>query len=126
HTARVVLATGVRGNARELHVPGEERDTVFHRLYSPKHYRDEDILVVGGGNSAVEAALALAEQNRVTLSYRGPEFTRVFKDNRRKLNAALEAGRIRLIFRSRVKRFDEGICALDVEGSGITPAKFDH
>src|SRR5207245_5561620 len=57
HGTRVVLATGVRGNARELHVPGEERDTVFHRLYSPKHYRDEDILVVGGGNSAVEAAL---------------------------------------------------------------------
>src|SRR5205807_6488454 len=82
---RLVLATGQRGNARELHVPGEERDTVFHRLYSPKHYRDEDILVVGGGNSAVEAALALAEQNHVTLSYRGPEFTRVFKDNRKKL-----------------------------------------
>src|SRR5882724_11845118 len=126
HTTRVVLATGVRGNARELHVPGEERDTVFHRLYSPKHYRAEDILVVGGGNSAVEAALALSQQNQVTLSYRGPEFTRVFKDNRKKLKAAMEAGRIRVIFRSQVKRFDDGMAALEVEGAGVSPIKFHH
>src|SRR6266566_623999 len=126
HTARVVLATGVRGNARELHVAGEERDTVFHRLYSPKHYRAEDILVVGGGNSAVEAALALSQQNQVTLSYRGPEFTRVFKDNRKKLKAAMEAGRIRVIFRSQVKRFDDGMAALEVEGVGVSPVKFHH
>src|ERR1700680_3384055 len=61
--ARVVLATGQRGNARKLDVPGEDRENVHHRLYSPKHYKNEEILVVGGGNSAVEAALALAEQN---------------------------------------------------------------
>ncbi len=126
HSTRVVLATGQRGNARELHVPGEDRDTVFHRLYSPKHYAGEDILVVGGGNSAVEAAVALAGQNRVILSYRGPEFTRVFKDNRRKLRAATEAGRIRVIFKSQVKRFDNGMCSLEVEGAGATPVKFDH
>src|SRR5207244_4158281 len=100
-TPRVVLATGQRGNARKLAVPGEDRDTVFHRLYSPKHYRDEDILVIGGGNSAVEAVLALCEHNRVTLSYRGQEFIRVFKDNRRKLTAARESGQIKVIFRSR-------------------------
>jgi NosR/NirI family nitrous oxide reductase transcriptional regulator len=123
---RVVLATGQRGNARKLSVPGEDRETVHHRLYSPKHYKDEEILVVGGGNSAVEAALALAEQNRVTLSYRGTEFTRVFKDNRRKLMAAVESGRIRVIFRSQVKRFDEGMCALQVADGGITPVKYDR
>src|SRR5882724_7589053 len=100
---------------------GEDLDTVFHRLYSPKHYRGEDILVVGGGNSAVEAALALADQNRVILSYRGPEFTRVFKDNRRKLREATEAGRIQVIFNSQVRRFDDGVCALDIEGAGPTP-----
>jgi len=120
---RVVLATGQRGNARKLNVPGEDRENVHHRLYSPKHYKDEEILVVGGGNSAVEAALALAEQNRVTLSYRGSEFTRVFKDNRRKLTAAVESGGIRVIFRSQVKRFDDGTCALEVEDSGVTPVK---
>src|SRR5260370_37495970 len=58
---RVILASGQRGNARKLAVPGEERETVHHRLYSPKHYKDEEILVIGGGNHAVEAALAPAE-----------------------------------------------------------------
>jgi thioredoxin reductase/polyferredoxin len=123
---RVVLATGQRGNARKLNVPGEDRETVHHRLYSPKHYKDEEILVVGGGNSAVEAALALADQNRVTLSYRGSEFTRVFKDNRRKLTKAVDGGRIRVILRSQVKRFDEGMCALAVEDGVMTPVKCDR
>jgi NosR/NirI family nitrous oxide reductase transcriptional regulator len=123
---RVVLATGQRGNARKLGVPGEDRENVHHRLYSPRHYKDEEILVAGGGNSAVEAALALSEQNRVTISYRGSEFGRVFKDNRRKLTGALEAGRIRVIFRSRVKRFDDGMCALEVDGGGVVPVKYDR
>src|SRR5579864_5732441 len=92
HSLRVVLATGQRGNPRRLGVPGEDLEQVYHRLYSPKHYKDEDILVVGGGNSAVEAALTLAEQNRVTLSYRGTQFSRVFKDNRRKLDSAVAEG----------------------------------
>ncbi|MFQ5695802.1 MAG: NAD(P)-binding domain-containing protein, partial [Terriglobia bacterium] len=68
---RVILATGQRGHPRKLNVPGEDEERVYHRLYSPRHYRDEDILVVGGGNSAVEAALVLSERNRVRLSYRG-------------------------------------------------------
>jgi NosR/NirI family transcriptional regulator, nitrous oxide reductase regulator len=105
--ARIVLATGQRGNPRKLGVPGEDRQQVFHHLYSPKHYNGEQILVVGGGNSAAEAALALAEQNRVVLSYRGAEFTRLFKDNRRKLESAVASGRITLIFNSNVKRFGE-------------------
>jgi len=115
HALRVVLATGQRGNPRRLGVPGEDLEQVYHRLYSPKHYKDEDILVVGGGNSAVEAALTLAEQNRVTLSYRGSEFTRVFKDNRRKLDAAIADGKLRVFFNSRVTSFGGGECSLEVD-----------
>lgn len=115
---RVVLATGQRGNPRKLNVPGEDRERVYHRLYSPKHYHDEDILVVGGGNSAIEAALTLSEQNRVTLSYRGAEFARVFKDNERLLKQAIEAGRIRVILNSNVVRFEEDVCILAVNESG--------
>ncbi|HKW99153.1 MAG TPA: NAD(P)-binding domain-containing protein [Bryobacteraceae bacterium] len=115
---RVVLATGQRGNPRRLGVPGEEQEQVYHRLYSPRHYRDEDILVVGGGNSAVEAALTLAEQNRVTLSYRESQFTRIFKDNRRRLEAALKSGSLKVIYRSEVRHFGEGACTLEVKEAG--------
>src|SRR5262249_8195141 len=115
---RVVLATGQRGNPRQLNVPGEEREQVYHRLYSPKHYRDEDILVVGGGNSAVEAALTLAEANRVTVSYRGSELGRVFKDNKRKLDEAVQAGKVRIIFQSSIKEFGDGTYRLEIQEGG--------
>lgn len=115
---RVVLATGQRGNPRKLNVPGEEREQVYHRLYSPKRYHDEDILVVGGGNSAAEAALSLCERNRVTLSYRGSQFSRFFKDNERKLNEAVQAGKIRIILNSNVREFKEDTYVLQVQTDG--------
>src|SRR5206468_7521289 len=104
---RVLIATGQRGNPRQLGVPGEGRENVYHQLYSPRHYHNEDILVVGGGNSAVEAALVLAEQNRVRLPYRGDQFSRIFKDNQRLLNEAIAGRRIRPLLSSNVKRSEE-------------------
>ncbi len=115
---RVVLAIGQRGNPRKLGVPGEDRAEVYHRLYSPKLYQNEDILVVGGGNSAVEAALALSENNRVTLSYRGSEFARVFKSNAQKLKEAVGAGKIRVMYNSNVREFGAGTCKLEVNRAG--------
>ncbi len=126
---RVVLATGQRGNPRRLGVPGEGSERVYHRLYGPKGYHGEDILVVGGGNSAVEAALTLSEQNRVAISYRGSEFGRVFKDNKRKLNEAIAAGRITVLFNSTVKEFRDGACLLDIQEKSSTASAelpFDH
>ncbi len=102
---RVILAIGQRGNPRKLGVPGEENENVYHRLYTPGHYKEKEILVVGGGNSAVEAALVLCEQNRVILSYRKHEFSRLFKENRRKLRGALEKGRIQVLYGSNVLSF---------------------
>ncbi|MBM3802704.1 MAG: FAD-dependent oxidoreductase [Acidimicrobiia bacterium] len=104
---RVVLATGQRGNPRKLGVRGEDREQVYHRLYSPRKYRNENLLVVGGGNSAVEAAVTLSEQNKVRLVHRGSEIARVFKDNERKLNKAVAAGTIELLLHSTVAEFDE-------------------
>jgi len=115
---RVLLATGQRGNPRQLGVPGEEQERVYHQLYSPRHYQDEDILVVGGGNSAVEAALVLSEQNRVRLSYRGSEFARLFKDNERKLNQAVAEKKIELILNSNVKEFGAQQATLEVDRGG--------
>ncbi len=115
---RIVLATGQRGNPRKLRVLGEDRERVYHRLYSPRHYKNEDILVVGGGNSAVEAALVLAEQNRVRISYRASEFSRLFKDNDRKLNEAVAQKRIELIFNSNVREFREKEAVVEVDRGG--------
>ncbi len=101
----VVLATGQRGNPRKLGVAGESAANVHHRLYSPKQVQGSRVLVVGGGNSAVEAALTMSEANTVVLSYRGSEFGRIFKDNRRKLDRAIAAGRIEVLFHSTVTEF---------------------
>ncbi len=118
-TKRVVLATGQRGNPRKLNVPGEDREHVYHRLYSPRKYKKENILVIGGGNSAVEAAVTLSENNRVVLSYRGSEFSRIFKDNERKLNEAIAAGRVEPLLNSSVTEFGESEATLRInQGAG--------
>ena len=126
---RVILATGQRGNPRKLKVAGEERENVYHRLYSPRHYKNEDVIVVGGGNSAIEAALVLSEQNRVRLSYRGSEFSRIFKDNERKLNEAVAAKRIEIILNSNVKEFDDGKARIEIDRGGhqeTIEVPYDH
>ncbi len=104
---RVVLATGQRGNPRKLGIPGEEREQVYHRLYSPRKYKNENILVVGGGNSAIEAAVTLSQQNKVYLSYRKGEFSRIFKDNDAQLQAQIKAGQIEPILNSEITSFGE-------------------
>jgi NosR/NirI family transcriptional regulator, nitrous oxide reductase regulator len=115
---RVILATGQRGNPRKLGVPGEEHEWVYHRLYSPRHYRDEEVLVVGGGNSAVEAALTLAEHNHVRLCHRGGEFPLVFKDNAGKLDEAVAGKKIELLLNSTVKEFGERTAAIETSRNG--------
>lgn len=121
---RVILATGQRGSPRELQVAGEDRPNVYHRLYSPKNYQERNILVVGGGNSAVEAALALCAQNYVTLSYRGKEFTRLFKENRRRLEEAESVGRLRVLRESVVESL-AGPATLR-QGAQRLELPFDH
>lgn len=126
---RVILATGQRGSPRKLKIPGEEQERVYHRLYSPKQYVDEKILVVGGGNSAVEAALTLAEQNEVVLSYRGDQFYRLFKDNEAKLKEAVANGWIRAVLNSNVSEFGDGRATLRIAKDGRATTEqipFDH
>ncbi|MEE8154713.1 MAG: NAD(P)-binding domain-containing protein, partial [Phycisphaerales bacterium] len=129
---RVIIAIGQRGNPRKLGIPGEDREQVYHRLYSPGLYEDENILVVGGGNSAVEAALTLSERNNIVLSYRGEAFARVFKDNERKLDAAVVGGRIKVTFNSNVTEFGADEARLSIVRAGsageaeIQSVRYDH
>lgn len=110
HTANVVLALGGRGSPKKLGVPGEEDAKVHYRLLEPEELAGKRVLVVGGGNSAVESALALADFGgcaSVAISYRRHEFARCRAENRRRIAAAIASG---------------AVCALmATEVVGITP-----
>jgi thioredoxin reductase (NADPH) len=98
----VVLALGRAGNPRKLGVKGEELAKVMYRLIEADHYRDRKILVVGGGDSAIEAALGLACQpgNEVTLSYRKTAFHRIKERNAKRIEESIRLGKVRVIFDS--------------------------
>ncbi|MEJ8838605.1 NAD(P)-binding domain-containing protein [Ramlibacter sp. AN1133] len=107
HTARaVLLAIGRRGTPRKLEVPGEESPKVAYRLLDAQQYAGQRVLVVGGGDSALEAAIALSETSgtRVTLSYRGEAFSRVKLKNRMRLEQQQRSGRVQVVLGSRVER----------------------
>jgi thioredoxin reductase len=97
-TLRVVLAIGRRGLPRKLGVPGEEAPNVSYALLEPESYRGDRVLVVGGGDSAVEAALALSGEpgTDVRLSYRRDNFSRIKEGNRTRLETAESEDRIRV------------------------------
>jgi thioredoxin reductase (NADPH) len=105
----VVLALGRRGTPRKLGVPGEGLGKVTYRLIDAETYKDSDVLVVGGGDSAVEAAvgLALHGTNRVTLSYRKPEFTRLKDRNAKRLEEFRKRAAINILLGSNVKEISE-------------------
>jgi thioredoxin reductase len=106
HVARaVLLAIGRRGTPRKLDVPGEELPKVTYKLVDPTQYGGMHVLIVGGGDSALESAVTLAEQPStvVTLSYRSAAFARAKKKNRDKLEAARAAGRVSVLLESTVR-----------------------
>jgi Fe-S-cluster-containing hydrogenase component 2/thioredoxin reductase/CRP-like cAMP-binding protein len=94
--AHVVLAIGLEGNPRKLGAPGEDLERVQYQLDDPREFRDETILVVGAGDSAIENALALAEQNDVWILNRGKEFSRAKDANLSAVVAAITDPRVRL------------------------------
>ncbi len=101
----VCLAIGRRGSPQKLGVPGEQLPKVAYSLLDAEGYRGRSVLVVGGGDSAIEAALALAEQagNTVTISYRRNAFSRLKVRNEDRITAALAEGRVQVLFESKVE-----------------------
>jgi thioredoxin reductase (NADPH) len=106
----VVLALGRAGTPRKLGVPGEDLDHVYYRLIEADHYTHKNILIVGGGDSAVEAAMGLAHQagNKVTLSYRRGEFMRLKDRNTKRVEDHIKGRKLEVIFNSAPKEFLPG------------------
>jgi thioredoxin reductase len=104
-TRAVVLAIGRRGTPRKLEVPGEESNKVVYRLVDPEQYRGQHVLVVGGGDSALEAATSLTDAGAasVTLAYRGEAFSRAKVKNRERVDRSAKDGLLRLAMQSEVK-----------------------
>lgn len=92
----IVLAIGVQGNPRKVGVPGGEHARVQYQLDDPDEYHNEDIIVVGAGDAAIENALALANHNRVTLLNRKDEFSRAKEGNLNAVLAAISNDRVTL------------------------------
>jgi thioredoxin reductase/Pyruvate/2-oxoacid:ferredoxin oxidoreductase delta subunit len=114
----VVLALGKGGSPRKLGAKGEDLPKVMYRLIEADHYVNKKILVVGGGDSAIEAAMGLAYQsgNMVTLSYRKECFTRLKDRNEKRIEETIRKGKIRVIFNSNPVEFKEKSAILDVGG----------
>ncbi len=106
-TKNVLLAIGRRGTPRKLGVPGEVSEKVAYRLLEPELIHGKDALVVGGGDSAVESAMLLAENNRVILSYRKDKFSRIKPKNREKVLQAIEDGTIQVQYNTHVTKIEK-------------------
>jgi len=116
-TRTILLSIGRRGSPRKLGVPGENKEKVAYRLLEPELIHNKKVLVVGGGDSAVENALLLADEgNDVTLSYRNDSFARLKPKNLERVGSAIQKKTVRAIFNSNVKEIKEDSVLLAVDG----------
>ena len=114
----VILAIGRTGTPRKLGVPGEELGKVMYRLIEADHYINKQILVVGGGDSAIEAAMGLGNQtgNKVTLSYRKSEFSRIKERNRIRIEESIRQGKVNVVYNSTPTEIRSNSVMLEVDG----------
>jgi len=120
-TRSILLSIGRRGTPRKLEVPGEEHKKVVYRLVDPEQYLGKRVLVVGGGDAALEAAVSISNVpgTKVTLSYRGNAFNRVKPKNRLQTEQALASGRLSVFLESTVKEIRPTNVLLEQKGTKI-------
>jgi thioredoxin reductase/Pyruvate/2-oxoacid:ferredoxin oxidoreductase delta subunit len=118
HTKTVLLAIGRRGSPRKLGVPGEQSEKVAYRLLEPELISDKKVIVVGGGDSAVESAMLLAEQNEVILSYRKDKFSRIKPKNAERIQAAKLNGSLDIRYNTQLKSIHDSHVMLEEKDSG--------
>src|SRR6201998_2032065 len=114
----IVLCIGKAGNPRKLGVKGEELPKVMYRLIETDHFINKQILTVGGADSAVEAAMGLANQkgNKVTLSYRREAFARIKERNAGRIQEYMRSGKLTVLFNSMPTEFRSDSAVLEING----------
>ena len=125
--SRLLLCLGRRGTPRTLGVKGEELSKVVYRLIDPAQYRNQRVLVVGGGDSALEAAVSIAEEpgTKVTLSYRSESFSRAKPKNREKVAMAEQTNKIQVLMKSDVREISADMVAIEKDNKTYQ-VKNDH
>lgn len=126
-SSKVLLSIGRRGSPRKLGVPGENKEKVAYRLLEPELIKNNKVLVVGGGDSAIEAALLLAEDgtNKVTLSYRSNSFNRLKPLNLQKIESAKNQNLISVIYESNVDEILDNEVKLKLKNGSTIPIQND-
>jgi thioredoxin reductase (NADPH) len=125
-TKNVLIAIGRRGTPRKLGVPGESMEKVAYRLLEPEEISGKNILVVGGGDSAIESALLLSEQNKVVLSYRNDVFNRLKPKNAKKISEEMESGKIDVRFKTNVVEIRQDEVTISDENNQNMTIPNDH
>ncbi len=110
----VLIAIGRRGSPRKLNIPGEESTKVAYRLLEPERIFEKNIIVVGGGDSAIEAALLLKDANNVTILVRTDAFTRCKPKNREKIHNAIDDNSLQAVFNSNLITINNDNCIIKV------------
>lgn len=114
-SAFILLAIGRRGTPRKLNVPGETKEKVAYKLLEPEIITGKNVLVVGGGDSAIESALLLSENNHVVISYRGELFNRLKPQNSIFLNTAIADGKLEVMMNSNLINIEEDSVTLAIK-----------
>lgn len=125
---KVILALGNRGVPRKLHVPGEEdNENVYYTLLDAEDFAGSEVTITGAGDSAVEAALSLQQQNcRVRIVVRGEGFPRIKAKNREKILKSIQQNQIIAHFNSKISAFEKDAVQIQGTDSRIARYKSNH